>query len=251
MKGISRRTRTCAALAATGVVALAGASMAQAQTRPASVGDGVPTGQGGVQLFNYGGWINNAGGQGAAPPVEATAVSASCLADTDPLRRTTARTTTACRTERLDALFAFLKRKGANNVELFGHAGFPSNADTAGLTAYRALLDKHGLHAGGWHGDMSEAKLGCAPGRVEDPRPRLHRLGRLPEPGHRRARTTATTTRCARSRPSTASASAPSRPASVPCTSTITSRSSATATWTTASSRRRGRSSWSGWTRAT
>ena len=77
--------------------------------------------------------------------------------DTDPGPARDTRTTAACRTERLDALFAFLKRKGANNVELFGHAGFPANADTAGLTAYRALLDKHGLHAGGWHGDMSEA----------------------------------------------------------------------------------------------
>jgi sugar phosphate isomerase/epimerase len=156
MKGISRRTRTCAALAATGVVALAGASLAQAQTRPASIGDGVPTGQGGVQLFNYGGWINNAGGQGSAPPIEATAVSQQCLVDQDPGSADT-RTTPACRTERLDALFAFLKRKGANNVELFGHQGFPSNSDTAGLQAYRALLDKHGLHAGGWHGSMSEA----------------------------------------------------------------------------------------------
>ena len=88
MKGISRRTRTCAALAATGVVALAGASMAQAQTRPASVGDGVPTGQGSVQLFNYGGWINNAGGAGRCSADRGHRRSpASCLADTDPTGR--------------------------------------------------------------------------------------------------------------------------------------------------------------------
>ena len=44
MKGISRRTRACAVVAVTGVAVLAGAGAAQAQ-RPASVGDGVPTGQ--------------------------------------------------------------------------------------------------------------------------------------------------------------------------------------------------------------
>ena len=52
MKGISRHARACAVVAATGVAVLAGASAAHAQ-RPALVGDGVPTGQGSVQMFNY------------------------------------------------------------------------------------------------------------------------------------------------------------------------------------------------------
>ena len=43
------------------------------------------------------------------------------------------------------------------NVELFGHSNFPASTDIPGLQAYRAMLDAYGLHAGGWHGDMSEA----------------------------------------------------------------------------------------------
>ena len=42
------------------------------------------------------------------------------------------------------------------NVELFGHSNFPAATDIPGLIAYRAKLDAFGLHAGGWHGDMSE-----------------------------------------------------------------------------------------------
>ncbi len=126
---------------------LAGAGAAQAQ-RPASVGDGVPTGQLGVQMFNYGTYISNGGSTGAANPI--TGVSAGCLAGQP------AASTTACRAERLEMLFAFLQRKGVTNIELFGHANFPASTDIPGLVAYRTLLDKYGLHAGGWHGDMSE-----------------------------------------------------------------------------------------------
>jgi sugar phosphate isomerase/epimerase len=134
----------------------AGATTAQAQ-RPASTGDGIPTGQMGVQLFNYGGWLNNAGGQGAAPPAEFTGVTASCLVDQNPLPGgdNDTRTTVACRSERLEALFKFLQRKGVTTVELFGHSNFPANSDINGLIAYRSLLDKYGLHAGGWHGSMN------------------------------------------------------------------------------------------------
>jgi sugar phosphate isomerase/epimerase len=152
-----RRAIGCAAAAATGAVLLAGASAAQAQ-KPVFAGDGVPTGQAGVQLFNYGGWLNNAGGQGAAPPAEFTAVSLPCLVDQDPATNVDTRTSVACRSERLEALFAFLRRKGVTNVELFGHANFPSNSDIPGLVAYRALLDKYGLHAGGWHGSTNEGQ---------------------------------------------------------------------------------------------
>src|SRR5262245_54489235 len=121
MKGISRRTRTCAVAAVTSATVLATAAAAHAQ-RPAFVGDGVPTGQGSVQLFTYGGWLNNAGGQGATPPAEFVGLTQSCLVDTDPAQNDT-RTTTACRTERLEALFKFLQRKGVTSVELFGHSG--------------------------------------------------------------------------------------------------------------------------------
>ena len=143
MRFLGRRAITCAAMAAAGTGMLAGASAAQAQ-RPATVGDGVPTGQLSVQMFNYGGYISNGGGTGAANPI--TGVSAGCLTSS----------TVACRLERLEGLFAFLQRKGVTGIELFGHAGFPANSDIPGLIAYRALMDKYGLHAGGWHGSMSE-----------------------------------------------------------------------------------------------
>jgi sugar phosphate isomerase/epimerase len=157
MNGISRRARACAAVAVTGVTVLATAGAANAQ-RPASVGDGVPTGQGSVQLFNYGGWLNNAGSRGAADPAEFTGVTESCLVDTNPEsgNNNDSRTTTACRSERLEALFKFLQRKGVTSVELFGHSNFPSSTDIPGLIAYRAVLDKYGLHAAGWHGSMNE-----------------------------------------------------------------------------------------------
>jgi sugar phosphate isomerase/epimerase len=144
MRGSRRRVLGCAAVVATGAVMLATAGAASAQ-KPEKVGDGIKTGQMGVQLFNYGGFISNGGGLGANPP--AMGVSAACATSTS----------SDCRWERLERLFAYLASKGATNVELFGHANFPANADTANLVRYRALLDKYGLHAGGWHGDMSEA----------------------------------------------------------------------------------------------
>ena len=99
MKGLSRRALACAVTAASGAAMLVGAAAAQAQ-KPASVGDGVKTGQLSVQMFNYGGYINNGGGTGAANPV--TGVSAACLTSTTP----------ACRAERLERLFAFLAVQG-------------------------------------------------------------------------------------------------------------------------------------------
>jgi len=144
MKGSRRRVLGCVATAAAGAVMLVSAATASAQ-KPEKVGDGVKTGQLGVQLFNYGGFINNGGGLGPNPP--ALNISPGC----------TTSTSAECRWERLERLFAYLASKGVTNVELFGHANFPANGDIVNLTRYRALLDKYGLHAGGWHGDMSEA----------------------------------------------------------------------------------------------
>jgi sugar phosphate isomerase/epimerase len=142
MRALRRRAIGCAAVAATGAVLLAAAS-AQAQ-KPANVGNGIKTGQMGVQLFNYGGFINNGGGLGLNPP--AMGVSVACETSTS----------SECRWERLERLFDYLQSKGVTNVELFGHSNFPANGDTANLLRYRALLDRYGLHAGGWHGNMSE-----------------------------------------------------------------------------------------------
>ena len=173
MKGLSRRA--LAATAASGAAMLVAAAAAHAQ-KPASVGDGVKTGQLSVQMFNYGGYISNGGNTGPANPV--TGVSAACATSTTP----------QCRLERLERLFAFLESKGVTSVELFGHAGFPADTDIAGLQAYRALLDKYHLHAGGWHGSHERGQLGRARERREDPRRRLHRLRRRRRPGHRHLR---------------------------------------------------------------
>jgi sugar phosphate isomerase/epimerase len=146
MKGLSRRARACAVTAATGLATLAGGAAAQAQDPPASVGDGIKTGQMSVQMFNYGTYLSNGGNTGPNNPI--TGVSDGCLTST----------TAECRRERLERLFAFLQSKGVTGIELFGHQGFPQPTDIPGLEAYRALMDKYGLHAGGWHGSMNEAQ---------------------------------------------------------------------------------------------
>jgi sugar phosphate isomerase/epimerase len=130
-------------VAATGVAVLASSASAQAQ-RPAKTGNGIPAGQASTQMFNYGTYLNNGGSTGAANPV--TGVSAACLTSTS----------TTCRLERLEGLFAFFQRKGWTNIELFAHSGFPAQNDIPGLVAYRALLDKYGLHAAGWHGTVTD-----------------------------------------------------------------------------------------------
>ncbi|HET8759370.1 MAG TPA: hypothetical protein VFM58_25350 [Solirubrobacteraceae bacterium] len=153
MKGSRRRVLGTVAAAAAGAVLLVTAGPAAAQ-KPEKVGDGIKTGQMGVQLFNYGGFISNAGGQGAASPI--------VIARPECAQGGAQATTTDCRWYRLELLFKYLASKGVTNVELFGHAAFPPSSatdpnDPVGLYAYRALLDKYGLHAGGWHGDMSES----------------------------------------------------------------------------------------------
>jgi sugar phosphate isomerase/epimerase len=153
MKHFSRRARRCAATAATGVAVLAGAAAADAQTRPEKVGDGIPTGQMSVQMFNYGGFISGGTGTGSAFPI--TNVSAACIAPV-PTPNPNPANNAACQRERLEALVAFLQRKGLTNLELFAHAQFPAQNDIPGLRAYRALLDKYGLHAAGWHGTVTD-----------------------------------------------------------------------------------------------
>ena len=143
MKGLSRRARSCAVVAATGVAVLAGSTAANAQ-RPEKTGNGIPAGQASTQMFNYGTYLNNGGNTGAANPI--TNVSAACLTST----------TTACRLERLEGLFGFFQKKGWTNIELFAHSGFPAQNDIPALVAYRALLDKYGLHAAGWHGTVTD-----------------------------------------------------------------------------------------------
>jgi sugar phosphate isomerase/epimerase len=170
MRALRRRAIGCAAAAAAGAVFLVAAG-AQADVGPNKatfrdrVGDGIKTGQMGVQLFNYGGFINNGGGQtsndqSTTPPTPLP--SPVVIGRPECAQGGAQATTTDCRWYRLGILFDFLRQRGVTNVELFGHSAFPPStatdpADPFGLHAYRALLDAYGLHAGGWHGDMSEA----------------------------------------------------------------------------------------------
>ena len=137
MKGISRRTRMCAAVAVTGVAVLAGSGVAQAQSEGRQrTGDGIPTGQIGTQMFNYGGYISNGGNAAAASSI--TGVSAGCQATNTPSQA-------VCARERLEGLFRMFQRRGVTNIELFGHNGFPATtvnttlnqAAAAGATAVR------------------------------------------------------------------------------------------------------------------
>src|ERR1700754_4428448 len=150
MKGISRRARACAAIAVTGATVLATAGAAQAQ-RPASVGDGVPTGQGSVQMFNYGGFINNGGGVtgGSTGGTKTAAELGINIANAAAGTSCATATTQECRNNRLDALFGFLYAGGLRSVEMFGWSGFPANSDIAGLTTLRGLLDKNNLRCTG------------------------------------------------------------------------------------------------------
>jgi len=161
MRALRRRAIGFAAVAAAGAVLLAAAA-AQAQIGPNQAtardrtGNGIKTGQMGVQLFNYGAFISTANNMGSASPI--TIGRPECATGATPQ---SVRESDDCRWYRLELLFSFLRSKGVTNVELFGHGGFPSNDEfdgPYGLHAYRALLDQYGLHAGGWHGSMDETQ---------------------------------------------------------------------------------------------
>src|SRR3954447_15944555 len=163
MKGISRRARACAAVAVTGVAVVATAGSAYASPTNHR-GEGAPTGQGSVQLFNYGGFISNGGGVTGGSPggTKSLADLGMSIASAADGSSCATATSSECRWNRLDSLFAFLAKKGVSNVELFDHANLPSyttgNLDVAGWQRYRAMLDKYNLHAAGWHGSMTESQ---------------------------------------------------------------------------------------------
>ena len=140
MRRGSARTLACAAAAVAGL-SIFGAGAAQAQ-RPEKLGNGIKTGQLGVQMFNYGGYISSGGNTGAANPITGRL-----------RRRAPTSTTTECRLERLENLFKFLQSEGVTNIELFGHAGFPAR-----------------------HRHRGPPGLSRADGQVRPPRRRLARL---------------------------------------------------------------------------
>jgi sugar phosphate isomerase/epimerase len=147
----SGKVRVGAALAATGAI-LSLAATAQAQ-RPANLGAGVPSGQTGIQLYNFNNYLNNGAGEIVCPAPPA-APTPYCVPSPAP-------TTSAGRLERV---FAFLQSVGVKNVELYGYPGNPfpgtnpaTPLNTAGLTALKALGDRYNLRFPGRHGNLTEA----------------------------------------------------------------------------------------------
>ena len=119
MKGISRRARTCAVVAATGVAVLAGSAVAQRPACRASMGEGLPVGQTGMQMFNFSRYINGT-------PAEQKA--------------------------KVEEIFAMLQSKGIRVVEPYSLHGMSA-------AEFRALADKYNLHVVGRHGSVDEASM--------------------------------------------------------------------------------------------
>jgi sugar phosphate isomerase/epimerase len=150
LKGFGR-SGVGAALVATGAI-LAFTATAHAQ-RPANLGAGVPSGQIGIQLFNFSGYLSNGAGEIVCPAPPA--------APTPYCTPAPAPTTSAGRLERV---FAFLESIGVKNVEAYGYPGNPfpgtnpaTPLNTAGLQSLRALGDRYNLRFSGRHGNLTEA----------------------------------------------------------------------------------------------
>ena len=115
MKGISRRARTCAVAAVTGVAVLASAGAAQAQ-RPASLGEGLPVGQTGMQMFNFSRYITG---------------------------------TAAEQKAKVEQIFQMLHSKGIKVVEPYSLHGMTASE-------MRELANKYDLRMVGRHGSVAE-----------------------------------------------------------------------------------------------
>ncbi len=144
------RARAVGVIAA-GVV-LSVASTAQAQ-RPPTLGAGAPSGQSGIQLYNFNGYLTNGAGEITCPAPPA-APTPYCVGPPAP-------STSAARLERV---FAFAQSVGIKHIELYGYPGNPfpgtnpaTPLNVTGLTALRALGDRYGLHFSGRHGNLNEA----------------------------------------------------------------------------------------------
>src|SRR4051812_29114245 len=118
MKGISRRARACAVVAATGVAVLGSSAVASAQRAP-SMGDGLPVGQTGMQMFNFSRYISG---------------------------------TAAEQKAKVEEVFAMLQSKGVRVVE-------PYSLHSMSAADFRTLADKYNLHVVGRHGGVAESSF--------------------------------------------------------------------------------------------
>jgi sugar phosphate isomerase/epimerase len=123
-------------MVATGAL-LSFASAAHAQ-RPASLGAGSPTGQMGVQLYDWSQYISSGAGE-LNPPAPTT------------------------QDGRVERVFQYLQSRNIHWVELYGYSNvFPGTNpatpnNTAGLQALRALGDQYGLRFISRHGNINAA----------------------------------------------------------------------------------------------
>jgi sugar phosphate isomerase/epimerase len=126
VKGISRRARTCAVVAATGVAVLAGSTAANAQ-RPASLGAGLPVGQTGTQMFNYNRFITGTAAEQAA---------------------------------KVEQIFAMLQSKGIRIVEPYNLHGMTAAQMRTLADKYDLkVVGRHGgVAEGSWDGEIATAK---------------------------------------------------------------------------------------------
>ena len=167
MRALRRRAIGCAAAAATGAVLLAAArrpGRRRARTRPPS---GIASGTASRPAR----WVSSCSTTAASSTTAAVRPATTsrprrrrrCRARSSSGGRSAPRVArrppapTAADVPPRASCSTFLRPRGVTNVELFGHSNFPASTDIPGLQAYRAMLDAYGLHAGGWHGDMSEA----------------------------------------------------------------------------------------------
>ena len=238
MKGLGK-VRAGAAIAAAGAL-LTLVAPAQAQ-RPPSLGNGAPSGQSGIQLYNFNNYLSNGAGEITCPAPPATPTPY-CVNPPAP-------STSAARLERV---FAFLQARGIKNVELYGYPGnpFPSGGNPtrrhrrpAGPARPRqpvrpALPGPSRLLRAA--GTPRSTRPGSS-ARTTSVRPGFRAASARPRPTSRSSTTSPSSTSAVSARSSWAS----DRP-----TSTTTSPSSPSASWTTACSRAAGRSSWSAPTRA-
>jgi sugar phosphate isomerase/epimerase len=153
LKGFGK-VRVGAAMVAAGAI-LSCTGTAQAQ-RPADLGAGAPTGQMGVQLYDWSQYISSGAGEITCPASPAPPTT-DCVAPPAP-------STTATR---LDRTFAYLQSKNVRNVELYGYpsAPFPGSnpatpLNTAGLQALRLQGDSYGLRFVSRHGTLAEGNWG-------------------------------------------------------------------------------------------
>jgi sugar phosphate isomerase/epimerase len=149
MTGHRKARATVAALAAGALLGFAPGAQAQ---RPASLGEGAPVGQSGIQLYNFSSYLNNGAGEIICPVSPAPPT---------PYCEVLPPTTTMGRMERL---FAFLQSRGIKNVELYGYTGnpFPSGSNPQGnlqgALELRALGDRYGIRFPARHGSLNESR---------------------------------------------------------------------------------------------